>query len=146
MTEKTPESNPRPLGFGVSAWIADNAGRYLLLRRSATCRHFAGQWEPPGGKVNGGEDLVTALMREVKEETGLDVVVLDVAGVTRFDLPKVRVIALYLIARVVKGEVILCREHTEFAWVPWNEMQRHDLTPPLRELVCRMPAHCLVRL
>ena len=140
MTQEPRYTTSLPVGLSVSAWIADDAGRYLLLRRSATCRQFAARWEPPGGKVEGGEDLVTALVREVKEETGLDVVVLDVAGVTRFDLPNVRVVALYMIARVMEGEMRLGCEHTESAWVRWEEMQKYELTPPLRDLVLRMLA------
>jgi 8-oxo-dGTP pyrophosphatase MutT (NUDIX family) len=47
--------------------------RWLLLHRT---RPYAG-WDPPGGRVEAGEDLVQAVKREVEEEAGL---VVDVAG------------------------------------------------------------------
>lgn len=44
-------------------------GRWLLLRR----RDPADAWDPPGGRMERGEDLTTAVVREVAEETGLAV-------------------------------------------------------------------------
>jgi 8-oxo-dGTP pyrophosphatase MutT (NUDIX family) len=52
----------------VAAIVTDEGGRVLLVRRSDT-----GEWEPPGGVVEQDEDLLTALVREVREETGITV-------------------------------------------------------------------------
>lgn len=49
---------------GVSGLILDSAGRVLLIRTAQ-----AG-WELPGGRVEAGEDLLVALRREAREETG----------------------------------------------------------------------------
>ncbi|SNU01832.1 8-oxo-dGTP diphosphatase [Ruaniaceae bacterium KH17] len=51
-----------------------NSGRILAAQR-AYPPEFAGQWELPGGKVEPGEDPVTALQRELQEELQADVVV-----------------------------------------------------------------------
>jgi 8-oxo-dGTP diphosphatase len=56
--------------LAVRAAILDGQGRSLLLRRSEVCKHFVGQWEWPGGKVDDGETVDVALRREVREETG----------------------------------------------------------------------------
>jgi 8-oxo-dGTP diphosphatase len=50
---------------GVCGVISDPGGSHILLIRTPT----AG-WELPGGRVEAGEDLHTALCREVREETG----------------------------------------------------------------------------
>ena len=60
----------------VSAAIFDRRGRVLLQRRSD-----GGQWGLPGGSVEIGESVVEAVVREVREETGLTVTVRRLVGV-----------------------------------------------------------------
>jgi len=59
----------RPAGMGVAVIGFDEAGRVLLEREY---RHGVGQvvWQLPGGLADGGEDLRTAGLRELSEETG----------------------------------------------------------------------------
>lgn len=59
---------PRP-HVAVSAVVFDPAGRVLLIRRRQPPN--AGKWSVPGGKVEHGEALAAAVIREVGEETGL---------------------------------------------------------------------------
>jgi 8-oxo-dGTP diphosphatase len=56
----------------VAAVLRDRRGRVLLARRTAG-RDLAGAWEFPGGKVEPGERPEAALIRELKEELGIDV-------------------------------------------------------------------------
>jgi ADP-ribose pyrophosphatase YjhB (NUDIX family) len=68
----------RALGVrpSVSALIFDRRG-YLLLQQ----RSDGGQWGLPGGSVEIGESVTAAVIREVREETGLAVVVRRMVGV-----------------------------------------------------------------
>ena len=56
----------------VGAVIKDETGRLLLIRRGH--EPGAGLWSIPGGRIEPGESDLAALVREVREETGLDVV------------------------------------------------------------------------
>ncbi|KAM4880663.1 nucleoside diphosphate-linked moiety X motif 17 [Sylvia borin] len=60
---------------GVAAAVAvlleAACGHVLLTRRATTLRHFPNVWVPPGGHLEPGEELVTAGLRELAEETGL---------------------------------------------------------------------------
>jgi ADP-ribose pyrophosphatase YjhB (NUDIX family) len=60
----------------VVAFVIERDHHVLLLRRSMSKDHAPGEWEPGSGRVRQGEAPLAALLREVKEETGLDVTVL----------------------------------------------------------------------
>src|SRR5690625_1750736 len=64
-------SSPRPVEV-VAAAITDARGRVLLARRTVG-RDLAGLWEFPGGKVEPGETPEHALVRELREELGIQV-------------------------------------------------------------------------
>ena len=61
----------------VQAWI-ERDGEYLILRRNE--EPFAGEWDLPGGFVEMGEDPAQAVVREVLEETGLNVSPIEIIG------------------------------------------------------------------
>jgi ADP-ribose pyrophosphatase YjhB (NUDIX family) len=66
----------RGLRVGVAAVVFDRRGRVLLQQRSD-----GGQWGLPGGSVEIGESVRDAVIREVREETGLRVAVRRLVGV-----------------------------------------------------------------
>lgn len=53
--------------------IRDGSGRYLATRRQLDKEWAAGCWEFPGGGVRAGESSEEAVVRELREETGIDV-------------------------------------------------------------------------
>ena len=55
----------------VCAWIFDSNGRFLIQRRAFECSWLPGIWGAPGGSALSGEDSLTAVIREVKEEAGI---------------------------------------------------------------------------
>jgi ADP-ribose pyrophosphatase YjhB (NUDIX family) len=61
--------------WAVGAVVTDDAGRVLLVRED-------GEWLAPGGEVEPGETHEEALIREVREETGVEIGVRDLAAVT----------------------------------------------------------------
>jgi ADP-ribose pyrophosphatase YjhB (NUDIX family) len=79
---------PDRLGISVSAAIFDETGRLLLMHRADN-----DHWTIPGGNVEIGESVTQALLREVREETGLDVSVGPLVGV--YSDPAVYQIASY---------------------------------------------------
>ncbi|WP_156754687.1 NUDIX hydrolase [Actinokineospora pegani] len=69
----------------VGALVRDAGGRLLLVRRAHDPGR--GQWSLPGGKVEPGESDPRALAREVREETGLEVVVGALIGTVEREAP-----------------------------------------------------------
>jgi 8-oxo-dGTP pyrophosphatase MutT (NUDIX family) len=57
-------------GLVVCVWVHDGKGKLLLTRRAPE-KSFAGTWENSGGAAQAGEDSLTAITRELFEETGI---------------------------------------------------------------------------
>jgi 8-oxo-dGTP diphosphatase len=126
---------PIPFTLAVKAVLFDPQGRCLLLRRSTANRNFAGYWEWPGGKLDPGEDFVTGLRREVREEAGLEIDLTALAGATQFEMPVAHVILLCLEARPHGTEVRLSEEHDDFAWVALDAWASYKFTPGVGEFM-----------
>ena len=61
------------IGVGVGAIIVDREGQLFLSRRGPQARNERGLWEFPGGSVEFGETLSSALQREMREEYGIGI-------------------------------------------------------------------------
>jgi len=88
----------------VSAAVLFEGGRVLLTRRMKGA-HLAGFWEFPGGKVEEGEDPEDALVRECREECGIEIEVDDILDVTFHRYEEKDVLLLFYRCRLVSGEV-----------------------------------------
>jgi ADP-ribose pyrophosphatase YjhB (NUDIX family) len=115
----------RALGVrsSVSAVIFDRGGRLLLLQQ----RSDGGQWGLPGGAVEIGESVHDAVIREVREETGLRVAVRRLVGVysepgrqvVRYPDGNVwHYISVCFECTVRGGELTTCDETLALAYVP----------------------------
>lgn len=65
------------IGVGVGAMIFDDQGRLLMAKRGQGAKNERGCWEIPGGGVELNETRADALVREVREELGVDVDVVE---------------------------------------------------------------------
>lgn len=61
------------IGTGVGAFIMNPHGHVLLMKRGKSVRNEPGTWIIPGGKVEFGETLRQAVVREVMEEIGVEI-------------------------------------------------------------------------
>jgi ADP-ribose pyrophosphatase YjhB (NUDIX family) len=87
--------NPAPVGLAV----IERGGRLVLIRRREA--PLAGYWAPPGGYVELGESVPEAVVREAREECGLEVALDGLAGV--YSHPEVRVVLVAYRARATGG-------------------------------------------
>lgn len=108
-----------PLGSVV---YAERHGKILLLKR-ASGAGFGGQWFMPGGAVDAGESPDEAAIRELREESGLEVTgELELVG-AYFAFLYGRDILLLSYRAEVTGEVVISHEHTEAQWVDPLDMR-----------------------
>jgi 8-oxo-dGTP diphosphatase len=135
-------SAAKPRGLSVRAIIRKAPDQILLLRRSLTSRSYAGQWELPGGKIDSVERFDEALIREVREETGLEIALGRCAGATDTEMPCLHVTSLFYEARLTGGSFRLSSEHCEFRWAPPADVGALDLSPQVRDVLLRLaPSH-----
>ena len=118
-----------PILLVAAAALVDADNRVLIAERPAG-KSMAGLWEFPGGKVHDGETPETALVRELKEELGIDVCLTCLAPLNfashayeKFHL----LMPLYL-CRSWEGE-ITPREGQRIKWVRASRLADYPMPP-----------------
>jgi 8-oxo-dGTP diphosphatase len=105
--------NPAPT---VSILLVDG-GRVLLGKRGG--HPGKGTWSLPSGYVEYEDDFLTTAIREAKEETGLDVEVRSVINVvSSFVTPRFHFLGVYVVARVMGGELVAGDDLEAVEWFP----------------------------
>lgn len=110
--------------------------KVLLVRRSRS--PGKGFYSFPGGRVEFGESLHTALHREVDEETGLRIEIVGLAGwreVLPGDSGGGHYVIMSFAARWVAREPVLNDEHDDFKWLRPDEIGNLKVTGGLREVI-----------
>ena len=112
--------------------VAD--GRLLLVRRGRG--PAAGSWSVPGGRVEAGETLAEAVVRELAEETSLEGVCDELVGWVERVGPDHRLVILDFRVRVLEaGEPVAGDDASEAAWVPLSEVAELRLVEGLAEFL-----------
>lgn len=133
----SPFDSPRLPVVTVGALIYDDAGRVLMVRT----HKWSNLWGIPGGKVKGGETSETALRREIKEETSLDiadikfVLVQDCINSKEFYRDAHFVLLNYTCRGCAPLEVTLNDEAQEFRWTTIREALNMNINAPTRRLL-----------
>ena len=87
----------------VSAALVIRDGRILITQRHADA-HLGGLWEFPGGKLEAGETFEQCLVREIREELGVEIAVGEMFEEVAHRYPEKSVHLKFFICRVVSGE------------------------------------------
>ncbi|MGH6749681.1 MAG: 8-oxo-dGTP diphosphatase MutT [Methyloceanibacter sp.] len=114
----------------VAACALVNEAREVLIAKRPPGRSFAGLWEFPGGKVEQGEGPEDALVRELKEELGIEIAKVDLTPLTfaSHAYPDFHLLMpVYLCARW-RG-TLAAQEGQELLWVRPEDLVRYDMPP-----------------
>ena len=98
MSEETMLQDKPASPINVVAAVLSDGERFLVTRRAD------GRWEFPGGKVEPGEELAEALVRELKEELAIDVRVGERLAWVEHTYPDRQVILHALSCRLIRGQ------------------------------------------
>lgn len=115
--------------------------KYLVLRRSAAKKYAPGVVHPVGGKVNLGENPYTAVIREVKEETGVEVTNLKLRAVILEIEPVAgepyNWLIFHFLGDYKQGEV-KTTEEGELIWLKADELAKESLFPSVKRLIAHI--------
>lgn len=95
---------------------------------------YKGWWEFPGGKVEEGEDLESALIREIKEELDTLISVGDKIATVEYDYPNFHLSMECFWAKVVEGDLVL-KEAEESRWLTRETLRSVNWLPADLELI-----------
>ena len=124
-TEATPSAlaDKRSPLVGVGVLVVRD-GQVLLGQRKGS--HGAGTWALPGGHLEFGETVAQCALREVLEETGLDISTVTPGPYTSdvFHAEGKHYVTLFVTAHSAAGEPALCEPDkcSEWRWCRWSEL------------------------
>jgi len=123
----------RPPEVCVGAIVVDDE-RLLLIRRGHG--PGAGTWSIPGGRVEAGETVAEAVVRELAEETGLEGVCGELVGWAELLNQQIHAVILDFAVTVIDGaEPVAGSDATEATWVPLADTASLPLAPGLAEFL-----------
>jgi 8-oxo-dGTP diphosphatase len=129
----------RPLVGVGGVVIAD--GRALLIRRGSP--PLEGEWSIPGGMLELGETFEEGVRRELEEETGLRVRVVEFIEVFERIFPgedggtRYHFVILDYLCGVESGEARAASDVTDVAWAGEAELEKYALTPTATRVIKR---------
>lgn len=123
----------------VSAALIFNYKNELLITQRPEGSHLAGYWEFPGGRVESSEKAQQALVRELKEETDLDIQVgsLYWQDIFEYDV-KIIDISFYLCTLKDEKQAILNREIADHRWLKTDQLSEYQFPPADEALIDKL--------
>jgi len=119
--------------LGVSAVVVD-ADELLLVQRARS--PFAGLWSLPGGRVEAGEVLAEAVVRELAEETGVEGACGELLGVAEvIGDDHHHVVLVHRVSLLARSEPVAGDDAAVARWVPLGDVAELALADGIAELL-----------
>jgi len=123
---------------GVGAVVFDAQDRILLIKRGKA-PHY-GEWMVPGGTLEWGETLEQAAIREVREETGIEIEIeafVELIEAITTGPDGFHFIIADFAARARGGVLRAASDALDAIWVAPDSLDGHDLNPQLRAVIAK---------
>lgn len=119
--------------------VFNKQGKILILQRNANEDIYPEMWELPSGKREFFESSYDSLVREIKEEAGLDVTVIQPCSVFEYKIEKPNEIRdstqINFVVTSDSSEAKLSMEHQEFAWITDGEIDKYNMSDETRKAI-----------
>ena len=140
------EQTQKKLQVAVKAFIINEEGNILLLEKNKENRpEYPSKWDIPGGRIDVGVSLLDSLKREIKEETGQEII-----GIPRLIFAQDILRETFHIVRLsyviqTKGEFMLSEEHVSARWFSYDDLSNEgSVDECIREVLDWVPRETFV--
>ncbi len=110
-------------------------GKVLLLRGAKDKRIWAGLYNGVGGHVEQGEDIYTAALRELEEETGISGIPLSLSAVIHVDTEMGTGVLIAVFRAEAVNESVKASYEGDLHWIPVDGISQHPLVSDLYQLI-----------
>ncbi len=119
--------------------VFNQQGKALILQRNENEDIYPGMWELPSGKREFFESSHDTLVREIKEEAGLDIEVIQPCSVFEYKIEKPNEVRdstqINFIVTSNTSEVKLSEEHQNYAWVSKDEIDKYEMSNETKKVI-----------
>ncbi len=118
--------------------LIEKDGCFLVTRRSELTDYMPLKWDVPGGTVDPGETLEQTVIREIFEETQIEISIGKLLHVytNLSQLPQRQTCQAIFLCKYISGEIILNpEEHDKYMWIPKEDFAGLDAIAFLRDLI-----------
>ncbi len=130
---------------GVGIFVFRN-GKFVMGKRKGS--HGEGSWSVPGGHQEFGESIEQTAIREVKEETGLDITNIRFGALTNdyFEEDEKHYITIWMLSDYASGEATICEPDKfvdqdwfdfdtlpEPLFLPWNQLLKSEFVGEIKK-------------
>lgn len=117
-------------------------GKVLIIQRASDDDVYPNLWEVPSGKREHFEKVSDTVLREVKEETGLNTEIVKIVGAFNFVIEKpeeTRDVTQinFLLKLAGESDVKLSNEHQNFAWITKDEVDNYNLSTETKSIILK---------
>ncbi len=121
--------------FVVAGIVRNRQGKILLLQKNLKDKAYPGKWSFCSGYVKEFEAAEDSVLREIKEETGLDATIAGRGHLVEVHDPAKESIWLVMcyLCSSPSSEVTLCHENIAFQWISPIEITSFDTVPGLEK-------------
>jgi len=117
----------------AGALILNEKNEIFLMESSGK---FGSDWIVPGGKVDFGENVIDGLVREIREETNLEIFDIEFLSYRDYCKPNKHFIFMEFLAKTKnESDVKLNEEATKYGFFGQNELQKLNIATPTKDLI-----------
>ncbi|HYG16192.1 MAG TPA: (deoxy)nucleoside triphosphate pyrophosphohydrolase [Bacteroidia bacterium] len=112
----------------VTCAVIERNGKVLAVQRSADMS-LALKWEFPGGKMEAGETYEECMHREIREELGVDIAILESLDYCDQYYPERTIRLIPFICEITSNEEFVLTEHCDYIWLEPQDLHILDWAP-----------------